>query len=518
MLAWMLYVIVVTALLGAAALAAERGARLRRAPSRWLWITAIVASLLLPTIIASVSVQIPSLLGPRVSSKAFALREVTSARLSPQAWTTWIEPRASDTRAWVITDERLERGWVAVSALLVIGLLSCAGHLFARKRRWTTGVVGGTFVYVAPDVGPAVVGLIRPSIVVPAWLTQASAEEQAVVIAHEQAHLDARDPQLLTVALCLLVFMPWNLPLWWQLRRLRCAIEVDCDRRVLNTGQNSTDYGKTLIAVAQRQSAYIGAVAAMAESFLERRIQIMVRKQARWWRVSAAALACASLGFVVVAAQVGPPNATTASRERREVSVDQAVLDGYTGYYRMGEFQGFVTISRDGRRLFEQQTGQPKAEIFAESPTEFFLKVVDAQISFHTDAQGYATALVLHQGGMNLTLTRIDAAVADQLTAAIAVRVHDQVAAAGSEVALRRLLAGSLDGVSPELSQIIQTQRPQVQPLISALGAVQSIEFRGVGNQGWDVYDVRYEHGALQWRIALSPTGIVTGAMGVALP
>ncbi|UUZ52386.1 hypothetical protein LP419_22985 [Massilia sp. H-1] len=43
----------------------------------------------------------------------------------------------------------------------------------------------------------------------------------------------ARDPQLLGLALLVLVAMPWNLPMWWQLRRLRHAIEVDCDARVL---------------------------------------------------------------------------------------------------------------------------------------------------------------------------------------------------------------------------------------------------------------------------------------------
>ena len=36
------------------------------------------------------------------------------------------------------------------------------------------------------------------------------------------------------------VLMPWNLPLWWQWRRLRFAIEVDCDARVLASGRIPT--------------------------------------------------------------------------------------------------------------------------------------------------------------------------------------------------------------------------------------------------------------------------------------
>jgi len=43
-----------------------------------------------------------------------------------------------------------------------------------------------------------------------------------------------------------------------QLRRLRCAIEVDCDARVLKAGHDTASYGETLIVVGQRRSLYIG--------------------------------------------------------------------------------------------------------------------------------------------------------------------------------------------------------------------------------------------------------------------
>ena len=46
-----------------------------------------------------------------------------------------------------------------------------------------------------------------------------------------------------------------------------------------------------------------------------------------------------------------------------------------------------------------QATGQPNFEIFPEGDRDYFLKVVDAQITFVTDGQGRATELVLHQGG-----------------------------------------------------------------------------------------------------------------------
>jgi hypothetical protein len=63
MLAWMSYVIVVSLLLSLAAFALEHSARIRQKPTRWLWGTSMTASLLVPLIVSSVSVQIPQLGG-----------------------------------------------------------------------------------------------------------------------------------------------------------------------------------------------------------------------------------------------------------------------------------------------------------------------------------------------------------------------------------------------------------------------------------------------------------------------
>ncbi len=90
-----------------------------------------------------------------------------------------------------------------------------------------------------------------------------------------------------------------------------------------------------------------------------------------------------------------------------EVTVDPSLFDGYVGAYQLAP--NFVlTITRDGSRLFAQATGQPKFEIFAEAAKEYFLKVVDAQLTFVTNADGRATAVVLHQGGANVTGRRIN--------------------------------------------------------------------------------------------------------------
>jgi hypothetical protein len=62
-----------------------------------------------------------------------------------------------------------------------------------------------------------------------------------------------------------------------------------------------------------------------------------------------------------------------------------------------------LVVTLENGQLMAQPTDQPKAPIFAESETKFFLKVVDAQIEFFKNENGEVTHLVLHQGGMDTT-------------------------------------------------------------------------------------------------------------------
>ena len=92
--------------------------------------------------------------------------------------------------------------------------------------------------------------------------------------------------------------------------------------------------------------------------------------------------------------ETGPPP----PREHKEVAIDPKILDNYVGSYELAP-NFILTVTREGDHLFTQATGQGKVEVFPESDHDFFLKAIDAQITFETDSQGKATALVLHQGG-----------------------------------------------------------------------------------------------------------------------
>jgi len=93
-------------------------------------------------------------------------------------------------------------------------------------------------------------------------------------------------------------------------------------------------------------------------------------------------------------------------KERKEITVESKVSDGYVGKYQLTT-AFIITITKEDGKLFLQATGQPKFRIFAETERDFFLRVVDAQVTFEVDTEGKTTALVLHQGG-NARAKRIE--------------------------------------------------------------------------------------------------------------
>ena len=107
-----------------------------------------------------------------------------------------------------------------------------------------------------------------------------------------------------------------------------------------------------------------------------------------------------ALGTHLVNAAYPPP------KLRREVQVDPAVLATYAGRYEISP-TFILTVRPDGARLFIQATAQPEFEAYAESETEFFYRVVDAQVSFARPEGGMAPSLTLHQNGKNMPGKRL---------------------------------------------------------------------------------------------------------------
>jgi D-alanyl-D-alanine-carboxypeptidase/D-alanyl-D-alanine-endopeptidase len=101
------------------------------------------------------------------------------------------------------------------------------------------------------------------------------------------------------------------------------------------------------------------------------------------------------------------PLASFATEVRTSIELDTDVFDALVGVYRLSDAFA-ITVSREGSRFYIQATDQPRLEIFAESETEFFLRAVEASMTFGRDAaDGPVTHLILHQGGANQRMNRV---------------------------------------------------------------------------------------------------------------
>jgi CubicO group peptidase (beta-lactamase class C family) len=95
-----------------------------------------------------------------------------------------------------------------------------------------------------------------------------------------------------------------------------------------------------------------------------------------------------------------------ARKQRTAIELPAATLARYVGTYQLAPTFALEVTVEDGA-LYALPTGQQKFRLWPESETDFFLKEVDAQVTFVRDAQGAVTALVLHQNGQDQRATKV---------------------------------------------------------------------------------------------------------------
>jgi hypothetical protein len=84
-----------------------------------------------------------------------------------------------------------------------------------------------------------------------------------------------------------------------------------------------------------------------------------------------------------------------------EVLISEDILQTYVGKYALTpDFH--IVITLEGKQLYGQATGQGRFEMFPKNETEFYLKVVDAQVKFNKNEDGSVKSLTLFQGGQVL--------------------------------------------------------------------------------------------------------------------
>jgi beta-lactamase regulating signal transducer with metallopeptidase domain len=292
-LEWMAYAALCAALVGLAARCIDGVFASMHRARRGIWIIAI-----------AISTVIPFALPLRAHKPTAAPQSVISDNSAPTAGTVSNAPSSNRTDVIVLTIWALASGAFAVILLLAHRRTTAA---LDQCRRTT---VAGSPAFVSSDFGPAVVGVLRHRVVVPSWTLALPDEEQRLVVAHELEHARSGDPVLAFAGVCAVVVMPWNAALWWQLSRLRLAIELDCDARVVaRTTGDAVAYSKLLVSVSERALATRQPVLAMSRSrsALAKRFDALLSRQTLKPR-RAAALSALAMGIVASVAFVPAPH------------------------------------------------------------------------------------------------------------------------------------------------------------------------------------------------------------------
>ncbi|MGH7531014.1 MAG: M56 family metallopeptidase [Gemmatimonadales bacterium] len=301
--AWMVYCMGIGLAFVVVGYALERGLHFAGRPTRWAWIVALVGSYLVPAAawvrpdaVATVTVPIAALESPTISPSSIA--------------------RESSRLTLTDLDTPLRWSWGLASLAILAALTVAARRLAVICRHWRSATIDGRSVLISENVGPAVVGVWTPHLVLPEWALLLPPSDRELMLTHEQQHVRAADPALLALAFLLVFLAPWNLALWWQWRRLRLAVEIDCDARVLAEGRSPVAYGQLLLQAGRRRSPQLVGAAALGEpaSFLEVRLRRLIRGLPRWRWVGAVAAISVAVGVVVGACETPRPAAPTTSR------------------------------------------------------------------------------------------------------------------------------------------------------------------------------------------------------------
>lgn len=319
---WMAWSLLISSMLAAAAAVLERAASYLGAPRRFVWIAALLAATGVPGALATRRAPAPLSFGGAMATAG----AMPSVALSAQPRTETLASVTQSSRAfadWTSIAHRADRwlvmAWLSASSVLSMLFLRQLVWLRRRQSGWESVDTDMGVVLVAQNIGPAVVGFFRPRIVVPSWTLSADRTTRELLHRHELEHIRAGDMRALLASELVLILVPWNAALWWMTRRLRLAIELDCDARVVRAVGGAHAYGSVLLSVGERHAAGAPLTTSFSGSQLnlEVRINAMTAPNKRHAVASALPLAATALGVLATAAWVPRPVPLVPARANR---------------------------------------------------------------------------------------------------------------------------------------------------------------------------------------------------------
>ncbi len=261
----------------------------RGAPVRWVWLAAMLLTLAIPVVRevstreAGSSVGQFDLRGTSSAASPPASAEATSRAVVRRAMRDIAPSTVERAQTLFTTPVRIPDissrllsvvawTWGVMSLSLACVLAWSAIRMRRDAERWHRVTLHDVQVLVSEDLGPALVGLVRPQIVVPPWVLQLEEAAARTIFVHEAEHRQAGDSRLIAAGWLCLIAMPWHPLLWWMARRLLRAVEFDCDARVVARGVRTADYADQLLGALQHAGA--ARRLAMSAAFAEQRSQL----------------------------------------------------------------------------------------------------------------------------------------------------------------------------------------------------------------------------------------------------
>jgi hypothetical protein len=371
MLVWMLMSTTFGAVLAVAALLFEPTASRLGLPTRLLWSSVIAGTVAWSAWTGTQAGAQGS--GGEVPSSTGTRPEKKQSRSETGVPSGYPESIAAAPRAPVVSESspRSMRADLLLLTLWFVGSLACfailafsAWRIARMRRRWVERVVAHVPVLVSHDVGPAVIGVVHHGIVVPAWIDSLDPASQHTIMVHEREHVRAGDPLLLWGATVVVALMPWNAALWFALRRVRHAIEIDCDTRVLRAGHGAQAYCSLLLDVSQRTLAGAAPIAALAEpsTLLERRIEAMAITQTFGW--PSIAKAAVALCLIAGACRAPRPDVSprgSATQVARELIALLATDSGKASLQAAEKARLAARLGESGEMAARAERGTPRS-------------------------------------------------------------------------------------------------------------------------------------------------------------
>ncbi|MEP7157411.1 MAG: TonB family protein [Betaproteobacteria bacterium] len=200
-------------------------------------------------------------------------------------------PATSTVHAWRIEAESIVVAALPIQSsvpamllgLWILGVLVVMAVVVRQHLRYVAGLrwdaAGGRW-RAADARGPALLGLLRPNLVLPNnFEAQFDMQEQAMILAHEEVHRQRGDNVWNAIAIALVALQWFNVLAYFAWRRMRADQELACDATVMQCyPQRRPEYARALVKAQDASLAHSVACTWNSRHPLVERISMLAHK------------------------------------------------------------------------------------------------------------------------------------------------------------------------------------------------------------------------------------------------